>query len=136
MLQQYQLADGLAPVPYAFSIQDKVAQGDFTKWRIVYDISDRKIYFHTDQYKAERSFSLDELYFSLYRGRWLLIFRGKPGKLKSIPLSFDQNRALIRKSVVETGNRINTSPRRWLLLPTILRFRFANDQSAQVVELQ
>jgi choloylglycine hydrolase len=32
---------------YAFSILDKVAQGNFTKWSIVYDISNKKIYFKT-----------------------------------------------------------------------------------------
>ena len=32
---------------YAFSILDKVSQGDFTKWSIVYDISNKKILFKT-----------------------------------------------------------------------------------------
>jgi penicillin V acylase-like amidase (Ntn superfamily) len=33
---------------FAFSILDKVAQGSYTKWSIVYDISNKKIYFKTD----------------------------------------------------------------------------------------
>jgi choloylglycine hydrolase len=33
---------------FAFSILDKVAQGSYTKWSIVYDISNKKIHFKTD----------------------------------------------------------------------------------------
>ncbi len=33
---------------YAFSILDKVAQGNFTKWSIVYDITNRTIHFRTN----------------------------------------------------------------------------------------
>ena len=36
---------------FAFSILDKVAQGSFTKWSIVYDISNKKIYFKTEANK-------------------------------------------------------------------------------------
>lgn len=33
---------------FAFSILDKVAQGSYTKWSIVYDITNKKIHFKTD----------------------------------------------------------------------------------------
>ena len=36
---------------FAFSILDKVSQGSFTKWSIVYDISNKKIYFKTEANK-------------------------------------------------------------------------------------
>ncbi len=36
---------------FAFSILDKVAQGSYTKWSIVYDISNKKIHFKTDANK-------------------------------------------------------------------------------------
>ena len=36
---------------FAFSILDKVAQGNYTKWSIVYDISNKKIHFKTDANK-------------------------------------------------------------------------------------
>lgn len=43
---------------YAFSILDKVAQGSFTKWSIVYDISNKKIYFKTEANKNIKSLEL------------------------------------------------------------------------------
>lgn len=36
---------------------DKVAQGNYTKWSIVYDISNKKIYFKTADNKNIKSFS-------------------------------------------------------------------------------
>ena len=42
---------------YAFSILDKVSQGNFTKWSIVYDISNKKIHFKTADFKNVKSFS-------------------------------------------------------------------------------
>jgi penicillin V acylase-like amidase (Ntn superfamily) len=46
---------------FAFSILDKVAQGSFTKWSIVYDITNRKIHFKTEANKE-----IKEIQFSLF----------------------------------------------------------------------
>ena len=40
---------------FAFSILDKVAQGSFTRWSIVYDISNKKIHFKTDANKEVKT---------------------------------------------------------------------------------
>lgn len=40
---------------FAFSILDKVAQGSFTRWSIVYDISNKKIHFKTEANKEIKS---------------------------------------------------------------------------------
>ncbi|MBC7848587.1 MAG: linear amide C-N hydrolase, partial [Chitinophagaceae bacterium] len=50
-----QLKDSNVTMPltdYAFSILDRVSQGSFTKWSIVYDISKKNIYFKTNEYTA------------------------------------------------------------------------------------
>ena len=48
MVQGFQQTPSAAkPVDYAFTILDKIAQGSFTKWRIVYDITAREIHFST-----------------------------------------------------------------------------------------
>jgi len=39
-------------VDYSFSILDKVSQGDFTKWSIVYDITNKEIHFKTEGNKT------------------------------------------------------------------------------------
>jgi len=44
-------------VDYSFSILDKVAQGDHTKWSIVYDISNKKVYFKTRDYPGIKNLS-------------------------------------------------------------------------------
>ncbi len=41
---------------FSFSILDKVAQGSYTKWSIVYDISNKKIYFKTTANKDIKNF--------------------------------------------------------------------------------
>lgn len=56
MVQQYNQNTIDKPVvDYAFDILDKVAQADFTKWSIVYDIRNRKIYFRTADYRDIKS---------------------------------------------------------------------------------
>lgn len=42
---------------FAFSILDKVGQGSFTKWSIVYDITNKKIYFKTEANKNIKTVS-------------------------------------------------------------------------------
>ncbi len=49
MVKQFNSTANNMPVTdYAFSILDKVVQGDFTKWSIVYDISNKTIHFKTE----------------------------------------------------------------------------------------
>jgi penicillin V acylase-like amidase (Ntn superfamily) len=49
---------------FAFSILDKVSQGNFTKWSIVYDISNKKVYFKTEANKDIKHFQLSAFDFS------------------------------------------------------------------------
>lgn len=51
---------------YAFSILDKVSQGSYTKWSIVYDITNKKVYFRTEQYSDVKNFSLDAFNYSCH----------------------------------------------------------------------
>ena len=44
-------------VDHSFNILDAVAQGDYTKWSIVYDITNRRIFFKTNAVKEVRSVS-------------------------------------------------------------------------------
>jgi len=45
----------VAPVDYAFTILGAVAQGSFTKWSIVYDISNRSIQFTTHRFQQRKT---------------------------------------------------------------------------------
>jgi hypothetical protein len=44
-IQQYDVSSGTSPVDEAFKILHSVSQGPMTKWSIVYDLTDMKIYF-------------------------------------------------------------------------------------------
>ena len=64
MIQKYKSAEIKAePSTYAFSILDKVSQGEHTKWSIVYDITNRSIQFRTNRFRDIKkvSFSSFEL---------------------------------------------------------------------------
>jgi len=64
-IQQYKLnARGGSLIDESFSILDKVAQGSYTKWSIVYDISNKKIWFKTEKYKQLRSVNFSTFNFS------------------------------------------------------------------------
>ena len=49
---------------FAFSILDKVSQGNFTRWSIVYDISNKKIQFKTDANKTIKTVSFSAFDFA------------------------------------------------------------------------
>jgi penicillin V acylase-like amidase (Ntn superfamily) len=61
MIEQYKQAKTNKPlVDYSFDILEKVAQGDFTKWSIVYDITNRKIYFKTSDHAQQKMISMND----------------------------------------------------------------------------
>src|SRR5690606_38480373 len=59
MVQQYQASDVKEePVEYAFNILKNVAQGNYTKWSIVYDITNKQIHFIANGHKERKSLSM------------------------------------------------------------------------------
>jgi choloylglycine hydrolase len=58
MIQQLNANNITKPViDYAFDILGEVAQGDFTKWSIVYDITNKTIQFKTNRFKQIKTIS-------------------------------------------------------------------------------
>lgn len=53
-----------APVDHAFGILKQATQGDKTKWNIVYDISNLRVFFHTSSNPKERFVDLKDVDFS------------------------------------------------------------------------
>lgn len=61
MITQYKQAKTAKPlVDYSFDILNKVAQPGFTKWSIVYDITNKKIYFKTSNYEQQKLISFND----------------------------------------------------------------------------
>ena len=65
MVQQYQQNEINKPVvDYAFDILNNVSQKDFTKWSIVYDLKNKKVYFKTANYPDIKSFTFNSFDFA------------------------------------------------------------------------
>jgi choloylglycine hydrolase len=65
MIQQFKAKNISMPVTdFAFSILDKVSQGDYTKWSIVYDISHKEIHFKTQSNRDIKIIRFKEFDFS------------------------------------------------------------------------
>lgn len=65
MINELQNSLSAAGLPiHAFSILDKVAQRDYTKWSIVYDIRNKEIHFKTADFKTVKTLSFSAFDFS------------------------------------------------------------------------
>jgi penicillin V acylase-like amidase (Ntn superfamily) len=65
MVQQFQMKDINTPVvDYAFSILNKVSQNDWTKWSIVYDITNKRINFKSHDFTNVKTVSFSSFDFS------------------------------------------------------------------------
>lgn len=110
MLQQYQQGNNsTAPVDYAFNILNNVSQAQYTKWSIVYDISNRQIHFITNGNTQRRSISFADLDFQCSsQAKFIDIntsFKGNiAGNLK--PLDATQNLLVVRKSVEQSRTHL------------------------------
>ena len=110
MVQQFQQTNNSAdPVDYAFSILGKVAQGDYTKWRIVYDITGRQVHFVTRDNQQRKSFSLIEFDFTCDKPPLALPLESNAGGqvFKHFsPLDYNLNKAIIEQSAQESRNQV------------------------------
>lgn len=65
MVKQFNESDINMPVTdFAFSLLDKVSQGSFTRWSIVYDITNKKVHFKTEANKSIKSFQFSAFDFA------------------------------------------------------------------------
>lgn len=111
LVQEFQQApSGVKPVDYAFNILDKVAQGDFTKWKIVYDITAREIHFFTGG--KRKQVALKNFDFSC-NNQSLFLDINKPvqGNVTSsfLPLTFDENKRMLQQSAEESKSQVAVS---------------------------
>jgi choloylglycine hydrolase len=97
-------------VDYAFGVLNKVAQGSFTKWRIVYDITARHIYFITTESQERRHVAFNDFDFSC--GPSALAFNLSAGTFGAVaarfsPLDYNTNKQLIEQSARESQSAID-----------------------------
>lgn len=113
MVKQYDPKKNSSPVEYSFSILEEVAQADFTKWSIVYDIKESKIYFKTNSYRTTRSVSFNSFDFACTaKPVSLNINTHADGNVSSRFSAYSRNTDLkiIQTSFQESGERISVPP--------------------------
>ncbi len=106
------IPDNMQLTDYAFSILDKVSQGDYTKWSIVYDISGKKILFKTQSHKSIKSISLSDFDFSCKATPRM--FNMNQQAVGNITNNFTKKddkleRTILEKAVKESQSRVNIS---------------------------
>lgn len=99
-------------VDYSFDILNKVAQPHFTKWSIVYDISNRKIYFKSSELLQVKSFSLTDFEYACPAKPMSFNMsddnKGDIGK-KFTVFSNEENKSMLHKAFDESSNSISVS---------------------------
>ena len=94
-------------VDQSFEILNAVAQGDYTKWSIVYDISERKIWFKTQKFKQLRSISFEAFDFSCHTPSRCINLNGEEaGDISRRTIEFSPT---INEEIVEAAARQSTS---------------------------
>jgi choloylglycine hydrolase len=84
-----------ADVSYAFDTLDQVCQGDYTVWKIVYDLAGRQIHFRTRSNPQERTIDFKALDFSC----------GHPAQFADINAKPSATGAMEFKDLTEAGQR-------------------------------
>jgi len=111
MVQQFQQAKTKEdPVDYAFQVLDKIAQGEYTKWRIAYDLTNRSIHFATTGERMR--VDLSDFDFSCDKEPiYLPLQLAAKGNVSSVftTLPYEENRRLMQQSALESKGRINIS---------------------------
>jgi penicillin V acylase-like amidase (Ntn superfamily) len=110
MIQSFEAKEGINALDYSFAILNNVAQGNYTKWSIVYDITDRKIHFITNVNKTRRTISFADLNFDCSSPSLAIDMNnyGSGDLSKGLKnLSFEDNKNLVETSVKESSSIIS-----------------------------
>lgn len=100
MITHLQEMKGEMPViDYAFTILNDVGQGDYTKWSIVYDISNKKILFKTNTFKDIKTIAFSGFDFSCNNTSRMLDMN-QPGK-GDVTSKFTMPDALLKQTIIE-----------------------------------
>ena len=104
MIQQLNAGNSNKPlVDYAFDILHEVSQGNYTKWSIVYDITNKSIQFKTHRFKDIKTISFSSFDFSCTANAKVWdMNQSAPGKIDNLLENFTQD---INKRIVETAAR-------------------------------
>jgi choloylglycine hydrolase len=104
MVQQFNAGNSTKPaIDYGFDILSAVSQGNYTKWSIVYDLTNKSIHFKTNRFKNIKtiSFSSFDLGCSAAAKAWDMN-QAASGRIETLFENFTSD---INKRIVETAAR-------------------------------
>ena len=96
-------------VDFAFEILDTVYQKDFTKWSIVYDLKNKKIYFRTSSYKNVKELTFNSFDFQCpTKSKVLNMNQPLTGNVDSYFTTFSDeiNRKIMDQAVSESKDQV------------------------------
>ena len=108
MIQQLNASNITKSLPdHAFDILGEVAQGDFTKWSIVYDITNKTIQFKTNRFKQIKTISFSAFDFNCSATAKVWDMNQKAsGSVNNLCQNFNND---INKRIVETAAKESES---------------------------
>jgi choloylglycine hydrolase len=113
MIQQLNTSNTTKPInDYAFDILGKVSQGDFTKWSIVYDITNKTILFRTDRFKQIKTVNFSAFDFNCTATSKVWdMNQTATGSINSLFVNFNNaiNKRIVETAVKESENKISIS---------------------------
>ena len=113
MITQFQKATvTTSAIDYSFTILDKVAQGSHTKWSIVYDLNNKKIYFKTLDFSPIKNIAFESFDFNcnVISKTWDMNQLGEGNTANLfIDFSLEMNSHLVNKSCDESSSEFTVS---------------------------
>lgn len=110
-VKEYSTADG-SVIDYSFSILTEVAQGSHTKWSIVYDVKEKKVYFKSLAFPNVKHIAFSDFDFrcSQVSKAWDLNQAGQ-GAVAGLfkPFSLEMNDRIVSRSLEESKSQITVS---------------------------
>ncbi|HAO47132.1 MAG TPA: hypothetical protein DCQ97_09415 [Chitinophagaceae bacterium] len=111
MVKRYQENKVSLPLTdYAFSILDEVSQGSFTKWSIVYDISNKKILFKTEANRSVKSVDFSAFDFTCsLPSKMFNMNQGGKGNISTLFILPDKRirQQVMQQAVTESAGRVH-----------------------------
>lgn len=106
-------AKKMNPINYAFNILNNVKQNNFTKWSIVYNISDKKVYFKSASSQHIKELHLTDINFKCDSQPLFYDINNTSNTrniiIELLYLSKTAHKKTLQKSVIESRRKINLS---------------------------
>lgn len=110
MIEEYKAnQQGKTLIDQSFAILNKASQGDYTKWSIVYDITEKKIYFKTEKFEQLKIVDFSSFNFSCATASKIMdMNKAEHGDMSRYFTGYSNhaNELIFEKTVKQSSSRI------------------------------